>query len=98
MDNSDFIRLSAEINALNVALQQTRVSHEHLADSIDSLRLVQDQNEARDTQSFWLLLGAMVLGPLVGTSIGNLIGGWFERPTPTDRVTGSDETRRRDPP
>lgn len=100
MDNSDLIRLLAEINALNVTLQRTKVSQEHLADSIDALRRAQDQKEARDDQSLGLglLFGTIFGGVLIGTLIGNMIGGSSGGTTATDRITTSGETKRRNPP
>jgi predicted lipid-binding transport protein (Tim44 family) len=99
MDDSDLIRLSAEINALNVTLQQTKASQEHLAGSIDALRRAQNQDEARDDQSFGLwLFGTIFGGVLVGTLIGNMIGGAVGGTSATDRISASNETRRRNPP
>ena len=95
MNNSDLSRLSADITALNLTLQQLKDSQERLAGSVDDLRHA--YKEARDDQGsrFGLLFGAILGGVLIGTLIGNLIGEGIAEMTRPERTAPFGDPKRK---
>ncbi|MFO0727914.1 MAG: hypothetical protein U1E65_29310 [Myxococcota bacterium] len=55
-------------NAVKDHLARTNDAYQH------HLEQIEKEKEARETKSIWTLIGAIFLGPLIGTAIGGAIG------------------------
>jgi len=87
MDETDRIRQSEGLTALNITLQQIRDGQERIAARVDALRreLAQARDAREENSGFGLLSLGIFSGILIGTMIGRTIAG-----QPDDRAAVKD--------
>ncbi len=63
-------------NVNNAVKQQNQLSDKHYQDSIAQADKEKSAADTKNTTTCWF---AIFLGPLIGTAIGNAIGGWASK-------------------